>query len=76
MVEQRFTAEYARAVYGIVIDLDRFEIDEPASEALRSEMIAARANGADPRPAYLRLFHDPLGVTEFALEGERTLRLS
>jgi len=76
VIEERFTADYARAVYGVVIDVGTLQVDAAASDALRAEMIEARANGADPRPAYLRLFHAPIGVTEFALEGERTLRLT
>jgi len=75
VIEERFTADYARAVYGVVIDLEALEIDKTATEALRADMIAPRANGPDARPAYLRLFHEPLGISDFALEGERTLRL-
>ena len=75
IVEERFTVEYARAVYGVVIDPETLKIDAAASQALRAELIEAARSGPEPRPAYLRLFHAPLGVTEFALEGERTLRL-
>ena len=75
VIDERFTVEYAMAVYGVVIEEKELTIDEAATEARRAEMLRARANGPDPRPAYLQLFLAPLGIVQFALEGERTLRL-
>ena len=75
VIEERFSVEYVREVYGVVIDGVTLEVDAIATEALRAELTAARKNGPDPRPAYLRLFHVPLGIIDFVLEGERTLRL-
>ena len=73
VIEERITAGYAREVYGVVLEGAPLEVDGGATEALRAGMSAARKIGADPRPAYLRLFLAPLGITDFALEGERTL---
>ena len=75
--QERFSLEYIRDVYGIVVDPATLVVDKASTEALRAEMRAARmANGADPRPSYMRHFLKPLGIENFAVERDRIFRLT
>ena len=66
-----FTAEYARDVYGVVLDGTPFDIDRAETDRHRAEL---RNSAADAEhPAYLRYFHDALGIHEFRLMGEREM---
>ena len=70
--EERFTAAYARDVYGVVIAGEPAEIDTDATAALRAEMAAS--GPADPsRPAYLRHFHEALDIAHFRMIGDREM---
>ena len=72
--EERITAAYAADVYGVVIGGAPPAIDRAATASRRAELRAARAAG-DPQPAFLRHFHEPLGISDFTLEGERVLKV-
>ena len=74
LIEERFTVEYAERVYGVVVDAATMALDGPATEARRAQLRAARGPETDARPEYLRLFLEPLGIGDFALEGERRFR--
>lgn len=67
--EDRITEEYAEAVYGIVLRGDG-DLDESATTQRREQLRAAPA--AD-LPAYLKLFHKPLGLLRLRLVGDRML---
>ena len=73
VLEERLSKEYARRVYGVVIDPASMVVDPDATDQLRHEMYARAATRPQPDPEYLRLFHEPLGVGPFRLNGERTL---
>ncbi len=73
--QQRYSPEYVRDVYGVVLAPDGESVDEAATEARRAQLRRERESGREPRPAYLKYFLEPLGWTDFALEGERQLRL-
>ncbi len=75
VLEERFTIEYAARVYGVVIAVKPPRIDEAATAATRRDLRAKRARGFDPRPAYLELFHEQFGIRDFALVGERELKV-
>lgn len=75
VVEERLTADYARRVYGVIIEPARMTVDREATERLRSETCKRKADKAQPDPEYLRLFLEPLGVGPVHLSGERTLEL-
>jgi N-methylhydantoinase B len=71
--EERFTADYARDVYGVVISGEPPAIDADATKMLRRKMADKPQDTA--RPAYLRYFHDSLGITEFRLIGPREMEV-
>jgi N-methylhydantoinase B len=71
--EERFTADYARDVYGVVISGTPPAIDADATKMLRRKMADEPQDTA--RPAYLRYFHDSLGITEFRLIGPREMEV-
>ena len=71
--EERMTGDYAAAVYGVVLDGRNLDVDEGATDRLRLELRARREADDTAQPAYLTLFHAPLGIGSFALEGERYL---
>jgi N-methylhydantoinase B len=72
--EERYSADYIRDVYGIVLDTAG-EIDVAKTEEARAELGRRRASSrAEPQPAYLRHFHTPLGIKTFARTGERGLK--
>ena len=78
--EERMSADYARDVYGVVIatsslDVGQWQVDRPATDTARQKLRAERDKGYDSQPAYLRYFHEPLGIRDFALEGERLLKV-
>ena len=73
VIEERFTVDYVRLVYGVVVDPNMLTVDAAATAALRADLQKARSHAPDPQPAYLRFFHEPLGITDFALRDERTL---
>ncbi|HCH57432.1 MAG TPA: 5-oxoprolinase [Rhodospirillaceae bacterium] len=71
VLEERFTAEYARDVYGVVLTGTPFDIDRAETDRHRIEL---RNSVADAEhPAYLTYFHDALGIHEFRLVGEREM---
>ena len=69
--EERFTIDYARDVYGVIINEDHIELDYEATKRRRDEL---RKKGTDvERPSYLRYFHNALGIENFRLVGEREM---
>lgn len=72
VAEERITADYAEAVYGVVLDADG-AVDTEATGAARAALREARDNGGGTAPAYLRMFQDSLGLPGFRLEGERRM---
>jgi N-methylhydantoinase B len=72
VIEERITPDYARAVYGVVVGTAAMTIDTAATARARA---ALRAHPADGRPAYLALFLSGYGIRDFALLGERELKL-
>ena len=69
--EERFTIDYARDVYGVIIDEAHIKLDFEATKRLRDEL---RKKGADAEhPSYLRYFHNALGIENFRLVGEREM---
>lgn len=75
LIEERITVDYARAVYGVVIDSATKTVDAAATARERAALAAKRGAGLDPRPAYLELFLGRYGISDFELVGERELRL-
>jgi N-methylhydantoinase B len=75
VIEERITLAYAREVYGVVIDGAALAVDPGATARERALIAARRANGREPRPAYLEFFLSRFGINEFELVGERELRL-
>jgi N-methylhydantoinase B len=75
VVEERITLDYARAVYGVVVDVARMTVDAAATGREREALAARRADALERRPAYLDLFLGRFGIRDFALVGERELRL-
>ena len=73
VLEERLSAEYARRVYGVVIDPAGMVVDPDATDQLRHEMHARVVMRSQPDPEYLRLFLEPLRVGPFRLSGARTL---
>ena len=73
VLEERLSTEYARRVYGVVIDPAGMVVDPDATGKLRHEMHARAVMRSQPDPEYLRLFLEPLGVGPFRLSGARTL---
>jgi N-methylhydantoinase B len=72
--EERYSAAYVREVYGVALDPCTGEIDWRETQQLRAALRARRSQGPEPQPAYLRHFHAALGLTDFALIGDRFLR--
>jgi len=70
--EERFTTDYAKDVYGVVISEDPPEIDAEATEMLRRKMAGQEQD--TERPAYLCYFHDSFGIKEFRLIGPREMK--
>ena len=70
--EERFTSGYAREVYGVVLKKGVLKLDKDATEELRSRL-ATETNEGD-KPAYLRHFHDLLGIREFRLVSDREMK--
>jgi N-methylhydantoinase B/oxoprolinase/acetone carboxylase alpha subunit len=71
---ERYTADYIREVYGVVLDPQTRTVDAVGTDAARASLRNERAKrAAIDQPAYLRFFHEPLRVTGWALRGERTL---
>jgi N-methylhydantoinase B len=76
VVEERIGRDYAARVYGVAITGDPPRVDAAATVALRHALAAARGKGFETRPAYLEIFHAQFGIRDFALVGERELRVS
>jgi N-methylhydantoinase B len=75
--EERYSAAYVRDVYGVLFDPRTGEIDRAATQQARAALRSERAaQPAVQQPAYLRHFHAALGITDFALIGERFLKTS
>ena len=73
--EERFSAAYVRDVYGVALDARSGEINWDETHQARAMLRKKRdAQPAERQPAYLRHFHTPLGITDFALVGERFLK--
>lgn len=71
VLEERITADYARDVFGIVIESGGVNL--AATVQARTRLAANR----DPRqPAYLRYFLDPLGVKGYSISEARILSMS
>ena len=70
--EERFTRDYAEAVYGVVLTRDDLSVDAAATEVRRAQL---RALPPTTRPAFLEHFHAQLGIDDFELQGERYLKL-
>lgn len=75
VIEERYSIDYVRDVYGVVIDRQTMTVDEAASAAQRSRLSEERATKAQSQPAYLRYFLDPLDIKDFELKGERYLQV-
>jgi N-methylhydantoinase B len=75
VVEERIGADYARAVYGVMIDPRTHTVDAAATEVERRALAARRADAFEARPAHLEFFLARFGIRDFALVGERELRL-
>ncbi|MGH7004325.1 MAG: hydantoinase B/oxoprolinase family protein, partial [Alphaproteobacteria bacterium] len=73
LIEERITADYARAVYGVVVDPATMTVDAEATARARKTLAAKRIRGLDPRPAYLEFFLGRYGIRDFTLVGEREL---
>jgi len=73
VIEERITREYAERVYGVVLTSAGDQIDVEAT-AKRREVLRAEPDQACP--AYLRIFHDALGIGDVRLEGDRMLKLA
>ena len=69
--EERFTAAYAKDIYGVVLTGEPFVIDE--AETTRCRDILRETAPDTERPAYLKYFHDALGIDAFRLIGEREM---
>jgi N-methylhydantoinase B len=68
--QERFTREYAEAVYGVVFVGGTLEVDAAATEAKR----AALRETADPeRPAYLAMFLDSIRIGPHKLNNDRRM---
>ncbi|MDP7603635.1 MAG: hydantoinase B/oxoprolinase family protein, partial [Alphaproteobacteria bacterium] len=72
VIEEYITLDYARLVYGCVIEPQSLTLDATATATARQEM---RTVGSGETPVYLRLFHQPLDIAEVRLVGERELCL-
>ena len=72
VAEERITADYADAVYGVALDAAG-AVDPQATEAARAALRRARENGDAASPAYLRMFQDSLGLPGFRLEDGRRM---
>jgi N-methylhydantoinase B len=73
VIEERITLAYAREVYGVVIDAAAMAVDVAATAGARQALAARRAEGPEPRPAYLEFFLSRFGINEFERVGEREL---
>lgn len=69
--EERFTAAYAKDIYGVVLTGEPFVIDE--AETTRCRDILRETAPDTERPAYLKYFHDALGIDAFRLIGKREM---
>ena len=72
--EERYTADYVSDVYGVVIDPATGDVDDTETARMRATLRGSRA-AQETQPAYLRYFHAPLGITGYALRGERFLEV-
>lgn len=74
LIEERITADYARAVYGVVLEAGGKKVDQSATARERETLRSASAASA-AKPAYLAYFLARYGIREFELTGERELKL-
>ncbi len=78
VIEERYSAAYISEVYGVVLTSDGSAVDMAGTERARADARRRRAGASRQdyrRSAYLRYFLQPLGITDYSLEGERELRL-
>jgi len=68
VLEERLTIDYAEQVYGVVIDPVNLMLDLDKTQERRT---ALRGQVPTEMPAYLKLFHAPLGIAAFSLSDER-----
>lgn len=79
IADERYSAAYVREVYGVVTSADGREVDTRATERAREALRRARTEQpahVARRPAYLQHFLGSLGLSDYALHGERELYLS
>ncbi|MGB0631576.1 MAG: hydantoinase B/oxoprolinase family protein [Alphaproteobacteria bacterium] len=69
--EERFTADYARDVYGVVFTGDPIAVDRAETDRRRDEI--RKSPPEREHPPYLKYFHDALGIGTFRLIGEREM---
>ena len=75
--EERYSVDYIREVYGVVLNPQSDGIDQIKTDKARAALREQRKlRRAEPQPAYLRYFHDSLGISDFTLLGERFLKTS
>ncbi len=75
VIEERFSIDYVRDVYGVVIDPQTKTVDQAASAQQRARLKEQRTSTSQSKPAYLKYFLDQLAIKDFALEGERYLKV-
>ena len=69
--EERCSAAYAHDVYGIVVTENPLRIDQSATTKRRDELTKEPQN--PEKPAYLKHFHNALGIDEFRMVGDREM---
>jgi len=70
LIEQRISRDYAKQVYGVVFTADGSAVD---SEKTAKQREAMQAGPEQVPPAYLRIFHEALGIHDVCLEEGRLL---
>lgn len=65
VIEERYTSDYVRTVYGVVIDEAQRCVDEAGTEALRAR-IRRQHSGEAPPQDYLVFFHKQLGIEGYS----------
>lgn len=71
VVLELLTADYARAVYGVVIEPEAMTVDEAATRDMRATLKREQAHLGAPPTAYLNAFLTPLNLSGATLEDER-----
>ncbi len=71
ILEERITTDYARDVYGVILCKTAPRVDLEATTTMRRGLLARRAASEHVDMAFLRHFHQPLGIDGYVLEGRR-----